>query len=355
MKKVFLVVFISFCSFISLAHANNFYKGEVVKIVEEGEEDIFGTVKKYQALEIKIISGERENEIVSIKKGDYAFITEKQKLKIGNKVVLSENELGFHITDQYRLNSLLGIVIIFALFVLFLGRKKGLKSLLALTFSLGVIVYFIIPQILNGQNPLFINLVGGSLISVVSIYLSHGLNKRTTIAVLSTVISFICAIIISFLFVSWAKLFGVSSEEVIYLYVGMGQIDLQGLLLGGILIGILGILDDVTMTQCATVDVLSQTNKRISFKKLYQKGFSIGREHMISMVNTLALAYIGVSLPLFLLITLNKNQPLWTIINSEFVAVEIVRTLAGGCALILAVPISTFLSTYFYIRKNKKA
>lgn len=352
MKKYFLAVFLSCFAFISLAHANDFYKGKVVQIVEEGEEDIFGTIKKYQVLEVKIISENRKNEIVSIAKGDYSFITDKQKLKVGSKVVLSENESGFHITDPFRLDSLLGVVLIFALLVLFFGRLKGLKSLLSLTFSLGVIIYFIIPQILNGGNPLLINLLGGSLISVVSIYLSHDFSKKTNLAVLSTVLTFICAIIISFIFVAWTKLFGVSSEEVIYLYVGMGKIDLQGLLLGGILIGILGILDDVTTTQCATIEVLSKAHKKISFSQLYKQGFSIGREHMVSMVNTLALAYIGVALPLFLLITLNKNQPLWTIINSEFIAVEIVRTLAGGCALILAVPISTFLSAYFYSRKK---
>jgi uncharacterized membrane protein len=356
MKKYFswLSVFLFCFLIITPVHANDFFKGEVLEITQEGEEEIFGTTQLFQEFDIKITSGNHKNEIIPIEKGDYSIVTEEQKLKVGDNVVLKKREGSFYITDKYRLGALLGICLLFVAFAVGFGRKRGFMSLVGLAFSFFIILKFIVPQILNGQNPLVVSLIGGSLISVFSIYLSHGFKKRTTLAVISTIFTFLCAIGISVFFVSWANLFGVSSEEVVFLQMGVGDVDLKGLLLGGILIGILGILDDVTTTQCATVEEIYKANKQTSFAKLYTQGMSVGREHMASMINTLALAYAGVALPLFLLFTFNNDQPLWTILNSEFIAEEIVRTLAGCCALILAVPISTVLSTYFYMRKTVK-
>ncbi len=334
--------------------AQNFLRGEVIQIHEEGQEEVFGTMQKFQSFDVKLLSGNTKDEVVFVEKGNYSIVTEKQKVSVGDGVVLMDREEGVYVTDKYRLNALWGISLIFVIFALVFGRKRGLTSLIGLVFSLFVILKFLIPQILNGANPLMVSLVGGSLISVFSIFLSHGFRKRTTLAVISTILTFFCAIVISFFFVSWADLFGVSSENAIFLQIGLGNVDLRGLLLGGILIGILGILDDVTTSQCATVEEIYKTNPKTSFQKLYQQAMSVGREHMASMINTLALAYVGVSLPLLLLFTFNNNQPLWTILNSEFIAEEIVRTLAGCCALILAVPISTFLSTYWYIKRDKR-
>ncbi len=353
MKKYFLLVpALFFFLIISPVQANSFFKGEVVNITQEGTEDVFGTMRMFQEFDVKIMSGDDKDKIVSIAKGDYSIVTEEQKLDIGDRVVLTNKEEGFYVVDRYRLGALAGIVCFLVAFAVIFGKGRGFMSLVGLAFSFFVILKFIVPQILNGQNPLIVSLVGGSLISVFSIYLSHGLKKRTTLAVISTILTFICAIGISAFFVSWANLFGVSSEEVVFLHVGLGSVDLRGLLLGGMLIGILGILDDVTTSQCATVEEIYKANNQTSFSKLYKQGISVGREHMASMINTLALAYAGVSLPLFLLFTFNDNQPLWTIINSEFIAEEIVRTVAGCCALILAVPISTILSTYFYTYKT---
>ena len=354
MKKYFswLSVFLFCFLIITPAHANDFFKGEVVEITQEGEEEVFGTKQLFQEFDIKIMSGDYKDKIIPIGKGDYSIVTEDQKLDVGDKVVLTKGEEGFYVTDKYRLGALFGICLLFVAFAVFFGRKRGFMSLAGLVFSFFIILKFIVPQILNGQNPLVVSLIGGSLISIFSIYLSHGFKKRTTLAVISTILTFLCAIVFSVLFVSWANIFGVSSEEVVFLHVGLGDVDLKGLLLGGILIGILGILDDVTTTQCATVEEIYKANKQTSFAKLYAQGMSVGREHMASMINTLALAYAGVALPLFLLFTFNNSQPLWMIINSEFIAEEIVRTLAGCCSLILAVPISTLLSTYFYTRKS---
>jgi uncharacterized membrane protein len=194
-------------------------------------------------------------------------------------------------------------------------------------------------------------MAGSFAIVLVSLYLAHGFNKRTSVALLSTILVLFLAIGLSFLFVSATMLHGNGSEEAIYLQINPGQnINLQGLLLGGIILGALGVLDDITTGQAAAVDEIHKANPSLSRKELYKRGLSIGHEHIASLINTLALAYAGVALPLFLLFSLNHAAPFWTLLNSEGVAEEIVRTLVGSTVLVLAVPISTHFAAYFFAK-----
>jgi uncharacterized membrane protein len=144
---------------------------------------------------------------------------------------------------------------------------------------------------------------------------------------------------------------GIATEEGYILKLNVGNINLRGLLLAGIIIGMLGVLDDVTIGQATTVEEIKDANQSLGFKELYQRGTAVGKEHIASLVNTLVLAYTGVALPLVLLLTLqsqNNVVPLWLAVNGEPIAQEIVRTLVGSLALVFAVPITTFLAAYYY-------
>ena len=155
-------------------------------------------------------------------------------------------------------------------------------------------------------------------------------------------------------FVDIAKLFGTGSEDAYFLKIGLlANINLKGLLLGGIIFGAVGVLDDVTTAQTAAVDEISKANKKLGFKDLFSKGISVGKEHISSLVNTLVLAYVGSSFPLLLLFSLNNDVPVWVKYNSEFIVEEVVRTLIGSTTLVLAVPIATFIAAYFISRKSK--
>jgi len=146
------------------------------------------------------------------------------------------------------------------------------------------------------------------------------------------------------------RLFGLGSEESLDLQYGaLKNINLQGLLLAGIIIGALGVLDDITTAQTAAVAELKLANAKLSFDELYRRGMAVGKEHITSLVNTLALAYAGASLPMLLLFTVYQ-QPLWVTLNSEFVVEEVVRTVVGSLALTVAVPITTFLAAYWFSR-----
>jgi uncharacterized membrane protein len=187
---------------------------------------------------------------------------------------------------------------------------------------------------------------------IFSLYLAHGFNKRTSVALFGSVLTLVFAVGIDVLFVYFTKLTGMGSEESVYLQISNSSIDLRMLLLSGIIIGVLGVLDDVTTGQAAIIDELHDANPNLSVSELYRRGLSVGREHIASLINTLVLAYVGVSFPLILLFTIQKSQPLWLTLNSNFIGEEVVRTVVGSSALILAVPITSILAAYF-LGRNK--
>lgn len=184
-------------------------------------------------------------------------------------------------------------------------------------------------------------------------FFAHGFNKSTRIAVASTGITLAIASALAYLAVTITSLFGTGSEEAMFVQVGAtGSLDLRGILLAGIIIGTLGVLDDITTAQTAAVRELHDAKSTMKFREMFTRVMRIGHEHIASLVNTLVLAYAGASFPLFLLFYTTSAQPLWVIINSQQVAEEIVRTLVGSTSLILAVPISSAIAAYYYTKHN---
>lgn len=338
--------------------AVQFYTAEVIDFVQK-DESFNDTNIKYQYTKVKILDGSEKEKQVEIKHNDAYAFSDQKKVKRGEVVILTKttSPLGdtYYISDKYRIPNLFFIFGFFFLLVVVFGKLKGLTSLLGLALSIGILTQFIIPNIISGNNPFLTLIIGAVLICISSIYLSHGVNKRTSIALLSTLITLGLTILISTIFVKFSRLYGMGSEAAFFLTMGpLERINLEGLLLGGIIIGTLGILDDVTTSLSASIDELKKANPASTFKDLYQGGISIGREHIASLVNTLVLAYAGASLPLFLLFTINKDQPFLITLNSEFFAEEIIRTLVGSSSLILAVPITTAIAAYYFSKKSKK-
>lgn len=272
---------------------------------------------------------------------------------IVNRTAFSDGRVTYVAYERYRLPALLVLTGVFFLLGIVLGGRIGFTALLGLSASIGVLMLFVVPQIIQGSNPLAVSLIGSALIACTALYLAHGFNRRTTLALLSTVITLTLSTILALIFVSISKLFGLGSEEAMFIQTGFLQaVDLRGLLLGGIIIGALGVLDDITTAQTAAIDELSKANHNLGYKELFAAGTSIGREHIASLINTLALAYVGASLPILLLFFVNENMPWWVIVNSEFVAEEVVRTLVGSSSLLLAVPISTYIAAKAFANGN---
>lgn len=241
----------------------------------------------------------------------------------------------------------------FIVITLLAARGKGFTALVSLAASMFVILKFLVPHILSGANPVWVTLEAASAIALIIFFVGHGISKRTTIAFISTLIATGIGIFLATIFSSSARLFGIGSEETQFVQnFFQGAINLKGLLLAGIVIGMLGILDDVTTAQATAVEELKKANPEFTFKQLFSAGYRIGQEHITGLVNTLFLVYSGVALPLFLLFSVNSNQPAWVLLNSEYVAEEIVRTLVGSISLILAVPLTTAISAYYFSRQK---
>ena len=329
--------------------------GEVLEIVEENKLPFEESIYYVQQLRVK--NTETNEEILITVGSEMQPLNESQRYQKGQKVVLADqgqetsvidrDTRSTVITDMYRLPILFWILLGFFVLVFLVSGVQGLLSIGGMVISLLVLSGYIVPSILAGSNPMLVSLFGATLIAGLTVYLSHGFKVQSHIALGSMLITLLLVTILSSLVVGVGHLTGLGTEEAAFLQLGeTARINLSGLLLGGILLGALGVLDDITVSQVSVVFELKRANKKLSFADLYQRGMSVGRDHVASLVNTLMLAYAGANLPLFILFTISENTPLWVLFNSEFIAEEVVRTLVGSMGLVMAVPIATLVAAY---------
>jgi uncharacterized membrane protein len=238
---------------------------------------------------------------------------------------------------------------LFVLAVVALGRWQGLRALLGLVVTGVVMVAFLFPSVLDGNDPTAVALVAAVLIALVALYLTHGVTERTTVALLGTFGALGLTVVLAAVFTSLARFTGFGTEDAYFLQVASTGVDIKGLVLAGIIVGSLGVLDDVTVTQVSAVWQLHQANPTFGARRLYSAAVIIGRDHIASTVNTLVLAYAGASLPLLLLFT-QAGRSLVDVAAGELVAVEVVRTLVGSIGLVAAVPLTTALAALVITR-----
>ncbi|TDV48932.1 YibE/F family protein [Actinophytocola oryzae] len=271
------------------------------------------------------------------------------RFAVNDKVVLAygggdpADGTSYQLVDFQRDIPLVLLAGLFALAVLVLGRWQGVKALVALVISFVVLVFFVLPAILAGESPLLVGVVGAGVIMFVVLYLTHGLSARTSTAVLGTMISLTLIGVLGALWAAFGKLTGLDDETATLVGLLDKPIDTRGLLLAGVVIGALGVLDDVTVTQTSAVWELRAANPSLTRRQLYAAGLRIGRDHVASAVNTLVMAYAGAALPL-LLYTSISGVGIGNILTSQSIAQEIVRTLVGSIGIVAAVPLTTVLA-----------
>jgi uncharacterized membrane protein len=293
---------------------------------------------------IKVQARLADGEVVSFDTTDPTGTTFRAGQQVRLSVLEQEGQPAFfNIRDLERARPMLMLVALFVLAVLAFGRWQGIRSLIALAVSFAVIVEFVIPAILHGRSPVPVALVGAMAIMLVSLYLSHGISRKTTAAVVGTGLALVLTAALTAGFVAATSLTGLASEDALNASFQAGGISLRGLLLAGIILGGLGVLDDVTMSQASLVFELRRADPAASFGKLVAGALAVGRDHIAATVNTLFLAYAGASLPLLVLFTTGGDS-LGTVATAEAAAVEIVRTLCGSIGLIAAVPLTTVLA-----------
>jgi uncharacterized membrane protein len=323
-------------------------EARVITVLDEGVNTQGGIQQPYQRLRLEILTGSRAGRAVDIDYGTQGFVSSSILYKTDDRVQVSQiirpdgGEV-YYITEPDRLGALIALLVLFIVVILAVSRWKGLRSLLGMAISFYVITQFILPLILAGRDPVLVSVIGAFGLLAVTQYLIYGWSLKTHAAVLGILISLVITGGLASIFVDAARLSGFGAEEVSFLQVAAGSINPRGLLLAGILIGAIGVLDDLTISQASSVFELSRANRALGLRDLYRRAMNIGQDHIASTVNTLVLAYVGASLPLLLLFAVYP-QPFGQIVNREFVTEEVVRTLVGSLGLVSAVPITTLLA-----------
>jgi uncharacterized membrane protein len=330
-------------------------RARVTEIIEEGEITLGDVVQRYQIARVELLEGKYQGIVMEMDYGKRQVLSSAVYLKPGDTVLVTvgsrpDGVLTVYFVDFVRANSLLWLTGIFVATILVISRWKGLRSLLSMAFSLMVIIGYIIPHILAGEDPLRVSIAGSIILLGVTLYLTYGWNLKTHAAVVSMIFVLLITGTLAGLFVIITRLTGSGDENALFLLQMLNtKINLRGLLLGGMIIGALGVLDDLVTTQASAVFELHHANDSLGFQALFRSAMRIGQDHVAATVNTLVLAYAGASLPMLLMFSLGRGDYGY-LVNFEFVAEEIVRTLVGSLGLITAVPLTTAIAILFALR-----
>jgi uncharacterized membrane protein len=325
-----------------------------------GQKTNYGGVRQEVAATITG-SGEKQGDKVNFTAYNDGT-TKNMPIKVGDEVVLrldpkldNPQESFVSYKSKYRIGGLIVVGVLFLVLIFALAGLKGINAILGLVFTVQLIQTILLPGLVTGIDPLLLTIIVSGLASTVSLLIAHGWNKRTMVAVFSTLIVLVITIFLSQWVVDILQLTGYGDEATTDLKQNNQTyfLNLQGLLLSGIIIGTLGILDDITTAQASVVEQLSRANPTLDPKQLFWRSLEVGKEHVISLINTLALAYIGTSLPMILTFVVFDFAPLWVIFNNEIIIEELARSLVGSACLMLAIPIAAFLAS-IHLRTDLK-
>lgn len=331
-------------------------KARVIEVTDQQDTIIPGTEtpSKIQTLKAEVLEGAEKGKIVTFK-NDFTQLEKADVFYLRHLTNDLEGRDIYTVSDTYRLDTLGWLTAVFLALLLFFGGWQGVRGLASLLGSLVLIFYLLLPGILQGYSPVLVSIGVSSLIIIVGSYITHGFTRTTSSAVLGMITTVVVTGLAAYYVVDVTQLSGFTSDEAVYLnFNARGTVDLAGLLFGGIIIGLLGVLYDSAIGQAVAVEELFRAGKHYTRLEVYKRAIRIGREHIGALVNTLAIAYVGVSLPLLLLIQQSSTTNLWTLLNSELFATEIIRILIGSSGLILAVPITTLIASYVLDGKVKE-
>jgi len=326
----------------------------VKTVVEEGMVTLGEVTQPYQMLEVTMLEGDYAGIPFIIEYGTRQIRNDMIMLQEGERILVTvssapDGTLTAYFTDFYRRNSLLLLAGIFVAASILISGWKGVRSLMGILLSLAVIVLIVLPGIQQGRDPLSISILGSFFFVGFSLYIIYGWTVKTHAAVLGSFLALAITGVLAYVFVNHSSLTGYGDENMFFIsQLTQNTLNVRSLLLAGVLIGTLGVLDDLVISQASAVFELFRNKPDQSFATLYKSAMNIGQDHIAATVNTLVLAYAGASLPMLLLFSF-RNVDYRLAINLEFIAEEIVRTMVGSLGLFAAVPITTALASFIAI------
>lgn len=334
------------------------YKGVVQSISNydcPARPDEFGPARSgpCQRITVEVLSGPETGTTFELDtaEGDYPTFRSGDRVLLG---VLdpTAGHTAYYVADFDRRLPLGLLAAVFVAVVLLVGRGHGVRALIGLGLSLLIVARFVVPAVLAGENPFAVALVGSFAVMIVTLYLCHGFNVKTTAALVGTAAALGVTALLGVVFVALTRLTGFSSEEASFVRFAVEGVDVRGLVLAGLVIGALGVLDDVAVAQASTAFAVHDANPEQSWAEVFRRAMSVGRDHIASTVNTLVFAYVGASIVLLVLFT-SGGVPFGDIVNSEVVAQEVVTILVGSLGLISAVPLTTALAAILAARQRR--
>jgi uncharacterized membrane protein len=330
-------------------------KARVVSIEKTEIKNIPGTDNSatYQTLSALVLSGADAGKTVTVE-NDYLLMKTGDVFFLMHTTNREEGLDAYTVLEPDRLPALGVLLAIFVIAVVLIGGWTGLRGLLALAASILLVFYTLLPGIAAGYDPVLVASVVAGLIVVFGSYLTHGVNRTTSAAVAGLIATVAVTALIAHFAILFTHLSGFSEDSTVALnFAARGHIDFVGLLLGAMLIGALGILYDAAIGQAVAVEELLRATPSASRTHIFTRAMRMGREHIGALVNTLAIAYVGVSLPLLLLFKTYGDESFLHTINHELFATEIVRAIVGSLGIVLAVPISTLAAIFLLTRLKK--
>jgi uncharacterized membrane protein len=323
-------------------------EARVVRVISTRQVEIApAQTQPVQRVELELADGARIQAEHLASSDDLVLRADDRVLVLAVPAASGQTEIV--ITDLVRTGALALLGAGFVIFAILVSGWKGVRALIGLAFSFVVLLGFVLPQIFDGRDPVLISVIGASLLLAVTLYLTQGWSLKTHVALAGVFVSLILTGALASFAIRFARLSGFGAEESMFLQSANVAINLRGLLLAGIIVGTLGVLDDVIVSQASAVMELADANPALGWRELYRRAMNIGHDHIAATINTLVLAYVGAAMPLWMVFQLYPEP--WTLtLNREMIAEEIVRTLVGSLGLIAAVPITTLIASVAKIK-----
>jgi|LGOV01.1.fsa_nt_gb uncharacterized membrane protein len=370
MKRIVLILILIVLLTSQTALASDFgmdelvsVRGIVVEIVTHMTADDLGAqpssmIQERQVVKVRILEGDYEGKeyLVENNLGDneYYNIRVKEDQEIILVVDKTSDIMQVHISSYVRDKYEMYIVGLFLVLLVVIGRAKGVKSIVTLGITILVILKFMLPLIIKGTSPILVSVIASVIITIFTLFVVSGINEKTMSAILGTLIGVLLSATIAYMVGTMASLTGLNSEESAMLLYLPGEVDLnlQGILFAGIVIGTLGAVMDVSMSISSSMHEIKSIKPDITIKELMESGMNVGRDIMGTMTNTLILAYTGASLPILMIFTA-YNSTMTDVLNLDVIATEIIRAITGSIGIVLTIPITAVIAGIFLGRRHK--
>jgi uncharacterized membrane protein len=336
------------CADWNAGQASSVIDAHVVRVVAQGtrtagQPGLPG--QPFQTVELQLDGGLYRGDHVTLEWGGRVALNSNGLLAAGDHVLVSQSRENdtrqYAIEDVVRLPSLVPFAVVLVIALAAVARWKGIASLVGLGGSIAVFLLAIVPAVQRGDDPLVATLAGALAVLVVAVFVVHGFNRKSLAALVGTAACLLIVVVLAALVLAAAHITGYGSEEAVFLAVGSaGRIDLHRLVLAGIVVGSLGALVDMGVGQASATFELAAAHDEMRGSRLYASALNVGRDHIGSLVNTLALAYFGGAMPLIVLLSLG-NLPLSLSANSETIVGSIIAVLVASIGLVLCVPMTT--------------